>query len=313
VASSSKEMNMPRILWAVVVLLAVAPGVSAQTQDLILPIALNGYTVAPAHYQTIIRIVNMSPSPAQVTLEAYTNEGTPIRILELFPIGRSGTKTVFEIEAGGSVEAFTAEDVPALNGWIRLTFDAAATIQASAEAALINAPVGPHPICIRPSTEIVTSAQTTAVAAAQKFSGFAVLRPYRKSGFAIVNPSATQNATVFLSLMDFAGRLVSSATLELKPQARVSRFVHELMPGAPADFMGSIRFTGTIPVAVGGVNVLFPEGKFSNNNVSASPAMICSQVVAPARNPLTSECRVFPTPCAVPDGWIRVSACPISQ
>jgi hypothetical protein len=113
--------------------------------------------------------------------------------------------------------------------------------------------------------------------------------------------------------MDFAGQLVSSATLELKPQARVSQFVHELMPGAPADFMGSIRFTGTIPVAIGGVNVLFPEGKFSNNNVSASPAAICTQVLTPARNPLTSECRVFSTPCAVPDGWIRVSSCQISQ
>jgi hypothetical protein len=152
------------------------------------------------------------------------------------------------------VETFTAEDVPALNGWIRLTFDAAATIQASAEAALINAPVGPHPICIRPSTEIVTSAQTAAVAAAQKFSSFAVLRPYRKSGFAIVNPSATQNATVFLSLMDFAGRLRAQRWNETSPRQPVCA---QLMPGAPADFMVD-TVTGTIPVAVGGVNVLFP-------------------------------------------------------
>src|SRR6266705_1547838 len=132
----------------------------AESQDLILPIALNGYTTAPVHYLTTIRIVNMSSSAAEVTLEAYQNDGKAIRILELFPIPRTGTKTVFPIAAGGSVEAFTAEDVPSLNGWIRLTYDSSATIEASAEVVLINGPVGPHPICTRPSAEIVTSVQT---------------------------------------------------------------------------------------------------------------------------------------------------------
>jgi hypothetical protein len=31
---------------------------------------------------------------------------------------------------------------------------------------------------------------------------------------------------------------------------------------------------------------------------------------AQARNPLTGECRQFPTPCDVPAGWERVTACP---
>ena len=40
---------------------------------------------------------------------------------------------MFSIGGFGSVEAFTAEDVPDLNGWIRLTFDASAQIEATAE------------------------------------------------------------------------------------------------------------------------------------------------------------------------------------
>ena len=117
---------MPRhLMLAAILLFPIAA--AAQTQDLILPVVLNGYTVAPVHYQTIIRIVNTSASAVEVTLEAYENDGKPIRILELFPIARSGTKTVFQIDAGGSVEAFTAEDVPSLNGWVRLTFDSRAT------------------------------------------------------------------------------------------------------------------------------------------------------------------------------------------
>jgi hypothetical protein len=300
---------MRRIFLATIFALFVSFAAFAQTRDLVLPIALNGYTTAPVHYQTIIRIVNMSPSAVEVTLEAYQNDGTPIRILELFPIPRTGTKTVFPIASGGSVEAFTAEDTPSLNGWIRLSFDSTATILATAEVALINAPVGPHPICIRPSTEIVTSVQVPATSAALKFSGFAINRPNRKSAYAIVNPSKSEKATVFLSLMDVNGRFVASGTVEIPAQGRVGRFLHEFLPNAPSDFMGSFRITSTMPVGFGGVNILFPEGEFTGIQVAPSSTGPCIQVIAPARNPLTNECRTFPTPCDIPDGWIQTASC----
>jgi len=207
------------------------------------------------------------------------------------------------------VEAFTAEDVPSFNGWIRLSFDSSATIQAGAEVAVITGLVGPHPICRRPSTEIATSAQVPAVRAASKFSGFAVSRTYRQSGYALINPSATQTATVFLSLMDLSGKFVASGTVQIPPQVRLSRYIGELLPETPADFMGTLRVTGTIPIAVGGVNVLFPEGKFTAINTASPPTVACLQIVTPARNPLTNECRAFPTPCDVPDGWTPVTSC----
>src|SRR5690349_1864191 len=116
-------MRSVLVILAIALLALFSTPIFAATQDLLLPIALNGYTTPPIHYQTIIRIVNMSASAVDVTLEAYENDGKPIRILELFPVTRPGTKTVFSIEKGGSVEAFTAEDTPSLNGWIRLTFD----------------------------------------------------------------------------------------------------------------------------------------------------------------------------------------------
>jgi hypothetical protein len=298
-----------RILLATSLGLFLPAAAFAGTQDLILPIALNGYTTPPVHYQTIIRIVNMSPGAVEVTLEAYQNNGTPIRILDLFPIPRSGTKTVFQINSGGSVEAFTLEDTPSLDGWIRLTFDSSATIVASAEVAIITAPVGPHPICMRPSTEIAASVLLPALSAAGRFSGFAINRPTRKSAFSIVNPSDSQSATVFLSLMDSSGRFVASATVPIPPQGRMSRFLHEFMPNAPSDFMGSLRFTSTVPVGIGGVNVLFPDGKFTGIELTSPPATACIQIIAPARNPLTNECRDFPTPCDIPDGWVRTSSC----
>lgn len=37
---------------------------------------------------------------------------------------------------------------------------------------------------------------------------------------------------------------------------------------------------------------------------------VCIQVITPARNERTGECREFPTPCDVPEGWKKVDKCP---
>jgi len=244
-----------------------------------------------------------------VTLEAYQNDGTATRILELFPVARPGTTTVFRIEPLGSVEAFTYGNVPVFNGWARLTFDSPVAIQASAEVALINAPVGPTPIGRRPSTEIATAVSLPAVKAAAKLGGLAAIRSTREGAYAIVNPSPAESATIYLSLLDPSGKLVAANTLELAPQARSCKFLSGLVPGAPPDFTGSLRITGSLPVGASAVNVVFPDGDFVAVGIGTLPGAVCIQVVTPARNPLTGECRDFPTPCDVPDGWEKVASC----
>ena len=231
---------MYRFMGLVAAFLAFGGIGMAQTQDLVLPVVLNGYVKAPIHYQTTLRIVNLS---------------------------------------------------------------------ATAEVSLISAPVGPHPICLRPSTDIITTAQVPAIAAATKLGGVAVIRPNRTSGYAIVNPSTTQTATAYLSLLDPRATLVGSATVVIPPQGRVSRMLSEYFPGATSDLMGSIRITASSPVAAGALNILFPEGKLVSLAVQPLPAGICAQVIAPARNPLTNECVEFPTPCNVPEGWLTVQSC----
>lgn len=39
----------------------------------------------------------------------------------------------------------------------------------------------------------------------------------------------------------------------------------------------------------------------------------CVQVITPAKNPKTGECREFSTPCAVPEGWVKVKSCAADQ
>ena len=284
-------------------------GFSAETQELILPVVVNGYVKNPLHLQTTIRIVNLSNAAVEVTLEAYGNDGVATRIFGLFPIPMPGTKTVFKIEPLGSVEAFTAGDVPSFNGWARLTYDASVAIQATAEIALINASPGPHPICRRPSTEIVTSAQVEAVKAANKFAGFAVTRPYRRGAYALSNPSTTHTAEVLLSLLDLSGKLIATGTVKVPPKERISQFLTEFLSNPPTDLMGSLRITSDIPVGVGALSGLLPEGRLASVPVSSPAPVPCIQVIAPARNPLTGECRNFPTPCDVPEGWETWTGC----
>lgn len=282
---------------------------TAATQESILPIVVNGYTKEPIHFQTKIRIVNLSSSAVEVTLEAYQNDGTATRILELFPVPRPGTTSVLKIAPLGSVESVTAEDIPPLDGWARLTYDSSASIVVSTELDLIDALVGPHPICRRSSNEILASVEMPAIKAARKFSGFAINHPYRQSGYAVLNPSIAQPAHVFLSLLDSSGKLAASSNLEIPPRSRIAKFVSELFPNMSSNFTGSLSVTADIPVAVGALHVLFPGGKLINLPIAAMDASPCIQVITPARNPLTSECREFPTPCDVPEGWQTVASC----
>lgn len=63
----------------------------------------------------------------------------------------------------------------------------------------------------------------------------------------------------------------------------------------------------------------FQSGKSPSSSLSPSPTIskppgsdegrFCIQVITPAKNPPTGECKEFPTPCDVPEGWEKVSGC----
>jgi len=50
---------------------------------------------------------------------------------------------------------------------------------------------------------------------------------------------------------------------------------------------------------------------FAQSNKFLNPVKnkICIQVITPAKNPITGECKEFPTPCDVPPGWQKVKSC----
>ncbi len=48
---------------------------------------------------------------------------------------------------------------------------------------------------------------------------------------------------------------------------------------------------------------------FSATSLALAESEYCAQVIQPAVNKITGECKEFATPCEVPDQWIKVSSC----
>ncbi|MGI8782750.1 MAG: hypothetical protein ACR2L2_03750 [Acidobacteriota bacterium] len=268
---------------AIIVLLLVAAvePAAAQSQELIVPVVVSGTVKSPLHFQTILRILNPSTEARTVTVRIYDDAGTQVRVDQVFCVAGSpllvlpGPELSLQIASNGSSELSSLGNLALFTGWASIRFEGAQTIQASSETALIDAPPAPciQPICARPSTEIVTSVQLGATAAATEFRATASITDKRESAYALVNPSATQTATIELDAYNSSGMVVDQNTLKIPPLGRISKFLFELLnlgkvfiqtPQRPTAYHGSVRFRSDIPIAVAGLNVLSPEGKLVN-------------------------------------------------
>lgn len=101
-----------------------------------------------------------------------------------------------------------------------------------------------------------------------------------RSAYAIVNPSGTQTAMVNIQGIDSAGKVIATASLQIPPLQKVSKFLDELLTADlsqllpdqdRANVQGSLHFKSDIPIAVGALLVLGPELKFENLSVSSVP------------------------------------------
>lgn len=57
-------------------------------------------------------------------------------------------------------------------------------------------------------------------------------------------------------------------------------------------------------------NQILSSFRFLDNTTPApTKPQVCIQVITPAKDPQTGECKEFPTPCDVPEGWDKVGSC----
>jgi hypothetical protein len=66
-----------------------------------------------------------------------------------------------------------------------------------------------------------------------------------------------------------------------------------------------IKFLG-VGISFVFYSIIFAQGNSAANFLND---IFCIQVVTPAKNPVTGECKEFPTPCDVPPGWVKVEKC----
>lgn len=266
--------SVPSTLEVVRIAFFVAP--SSTSNEVILPVVVNGAIADKLHYQTIFTIVNTTTQSVSATLQVYSNEGTPGGVF-CSPLAPPPSSLTATLNPGAQYLQFTSADLPFHNGWARLTWDGPASLLASEELTLVAAP--PLPcllVCNRPSTEKLSSMQVSAIKPAQEFRLPVTLNPYRQTALALINPSATEAVSVRLSILDASGEpaklgVPNTFDVRIGPLGRVSEFLWQMalehsaltvIVPVPENFQGSVVLTADSPFAVGAVNFMFPEGKF---------------------------------------------------
>ncbi|HEY3127833.1 MAG TPA: hypothetical protein VGL91_00095 [Acidobacteriota bacterium] len=244
----------------------------AAAQELILPIVVNGTTDKTTHYQTTFTILNLSSSTVEAKLQIYDQKGAPGGVF-CSPLAPPPSTATALLNANGEFHNSTSANLPILNGWARLTWDKPVTVHAASEVTFVGAPPAPCLlICNRPSTEIIASARVLAVKAAKEFRVAASITHNRHTALALVNPSASDSANIQATLFGPSGEVLKTFSgYHVPPQGRLTEYTWNLVecnfcfvpPQPPPDmFHGTLQIISDIPIAVGALDVLFPEGKF---------------------------------------------------
>ncbi len=170
-----------------------------------------------------------------------------------------------------------------VDGWVRIRSSGPGKLHVNAEIAVVHAvPVGCPPlVCSRPSYQYESDALVQAVKPAKAFRVPTVVTPERQAAFSIVNPSSDQEAFVHIEFYDSVGVQLGDVGVHIPPLNRMSRFAAEFakIPPVvfafpeiwtlPERFYGSVLIRSDIPIVVGAIQVLMPEGKLVASSVAA--------------------------------------------
>jgi len=288
-----RVLLLSSLIW---VALIMAP-VFAQSQppeELFVPILINGVVGESSHYQTVFRFVELSGTTADpavtVDMDTFDNAGSEIDPGQLFcHEGPPRPPVPFSLPGSGSFHFGTAGRVigyqppSIIDGWARLTITGSGRIQITAEVFQVaGVPAGCQWLVSGPSDFYRSDVVVQAVKPAKVWRAPAVITAYRHTALSVVNFSPTNTAHVFIELLDEEGTGRRGRDFPIPPMHRRSAFAwewvdpnHGISIGVPVpvpdDFYGSARIVSDVPVAVGAVQVLSPEGKLVSAPVTPDP------------------------------------------
>jgi hypothetical protein len=99
-----------------------------------------------------------------------------------------------------------------------------------------------------------------------------------------------------------AGAAAKNAWRQMQIQRQEERETKPQIPSKPCPLDAKICPDGSSVGRIG------PNCEFAPCPGGANDK-VCAQVITPAKNPRTGECKEFPTPCDVPGNWKRVERC----
>ncbi|HSR53328.1 MAG TPA: hypothetical protein VLV83_21085 [Acidobacteriota bacterium] len=249
------------------------PPVTPPSQpDRILPILLSG-RVEGGIFSSHISLLNaVGTAEQEVVMDFFDASGEPV---DAATIACPGQGEALSQPLASSNSRFL--DLPGLavpaSGWARLRAEAAVKVSTEVLLAVGASPGCGAPATTLPSGRIQTTVQVPAVVPATQWSAQGTIAPNRESAFSLVNPDLAENVLVTVTAFDAAGEIFDINEIELLPGQRISNLLFELLirgkvfiqpPQRPDNFQGSIAITAAHPIAVGGLTVLLPEGKWSN-------------------------------------------------
>ncbi|MEE8585486.1 MAG: PQQ-binding-like beta-propeller repeat protein [Acidobacteriota bacterium] len=253
-------------------------------QEWILPTLVASQSEGNRRFLTSLTLLNFSNSTAAGQIEFFNSEGSRRQLQELvcpgdaamipFPDPGLPPNSQRHLLLSGPPQGFA--------GWARLRSVLGPPLVPQVELAFVGFPFAgcPRPADSLPSEAVLTTVEVAPVRPAREFAASGAILEFRESGFSIVNPSPSETALIHIVASRDDGTSFDANEIHLAPRHRISLLLFELLiegknflvpPVRPTDFRGQVRFSSDIPIAVGGLQVLLPEGKWSNLPVLEQP------------------------------------------
>lgn len=256
----------------------------------ILPVVLASDADMQSSYRTSLTLANFSASTQSATLEVFFNDGSSLYPSQVicpndggpdFPAGPPPPPIeLYDLVAHQQRRVLLSNS--SFLGWGRVTAESGKPFVPQTEVSHVEGQYSPECSAAQdlPSTSILTTVDIDPVRPSREFSASGSITTTRESGFAVVNPSDSESAAVSITAFNADGSVFDTNQIVIEPGHRLARQLFDLLiegkafllpPVKPTDFSGEIRFSSDIPIAVGALEVLLPEGRWSNIPVVSHP------------------------------------------
>lgn len=202
-------------------------------------------------FQTVFTLVNLSEEVNTVTVSLTTDEGEPLsRFCSARPFGgavgcgdtRELTIPPFDVGRAGTWADLPASGQdfpkPSLIGWAKIEASHALEPMVTLHLKKVGG-------------EILTATVVPSVPLLDDFAFHANNKRYGSTGFALLNPSPTEDATVTFTLYD-EGELHDQRTISLESLGKVALFLDQDGLFTELDgFRGMVRINSSVPLSCG--------------------------------------------------------------